>query len=144
VANPKVAGDPQLHTHVTTPNVVVCDGGSVGGMDMLALHDRVHEVGAYYQAHLATNLRAFGIEVVLDERTETAKMTAVPDAFCEVFELRSFLRPQSRHNQHVPADYRRLRLLSAEPPQCWPSLKRPTRDLRSSGVPGCLLARELR
>ena len=60
VGNTKVAGDMQLHTHVTTPNVVVCEDGGVGGMDMLALHDRVHEVGAYYQAHLATNLRAFG------------------------------------------------------------------------------------
>jgi hypothetical protein len=89
VANPKVAGDPQLHTHVTTPNVVVCEDGSVGGMDMLALHDRVHEVGAYYQAHLATNLRAFGIEVVLDERTDTAKLTAVPDAVCGVFSKRT-------------------------------------------------------
>src|SRR3954463_2879715 len=89
VANPKGAGDPQLHTHVTTPNVVVCEDGSVGGMDMLALHDRVHEVGAYYQAHLATNLRAFGIEVVLDQRTETAKLTAVPDAVCEVFSKRT-------------------------------------------------------
>src|SRR3954470_22618501 len=89
VANPRVPGDPQLHTHVTTPNVVVCEDGSVGGMDMLAMHDRVHEVGAYYQAHLATNLRAFGIEVVLDQRTETAKLTAVPDAVCEVFSKRT-------------------------------------------------------
>src|SRR3954453_6601152 len=89
VRNPKVAGDMQLHTHVTTPNVVVCEDGSVGGMDMLAMHDRVHEVGAYYQAHLATNLRAFGIEVVLDERTETARLAAVPDSVCEVFSKRT-------------------------------------------------------
>ena len=89
VRNPKVAGDMQLHTHVTTPNVVVCEDGSVGGMDMLAMHDRVHEVGAYYQAHLATNLRAFGIDVVLDERTETAKLTAIPDTVCEVFSKRT-------------------------------------------------------
>src|SRR4051795_196967 len=89
VANPKVAGDMQLHTHVTTPNVGVCKDGSGGRMDMLALHDRVHEVGAYYQAHLATNLRAFGIEVVLDARTEKAKLTAVPDAVCEVFSKRT-------------------------------------------------------
>ena len=89
VRNSKVAGDPQLHTHVTTPNVVVCEDGTVGGMDMLAMHDRVHEVGAYYQAHLATNLRAFGIEVVLDARTETAKLTAIPDAVCEVFSKRT-------------------------------------------------------
>ncbi len=32
--------------------------------------------------------------------------------FCRGYdELRKFLRPRSRHNQHVPADYRRLRLL---------------------------------
>jgi conjugative relaxase-like TrwC/TraI family protein len=84
----KVAGDMQLHTHVTTPNVVVCADGSVGGMDMLALHDRVHEVGAYYQAHLATRLRAQGIDVVLDPRTESARIPSVPDAVCEVFSKR--------------------------------------------------------
>ena len=89
VRNSKVAGDPQLHTHVTTPNVVVCEDDTVGGIDMLAMHDRVHEVGAYYQAHLATNLRAFGIEVVLDAKTETAKLTAIPDAVCEVFSKRT-------------------------------------------------------
>lgn len=85
----KVAGDMQLHTHVTTPNVVACEDGTVGSMDMLALHDRVHEVGAYYQAHLATNLRAFGIEVVLDERTETARLPAVPNTVVEVFSKRT-------------------------------------------------------
>lgn len=89
VRNPKVAGDPQLHTHVTTPNVVVCEDGTIGGMDMLAMHDRVHEVGAYYQAHLATNLRAFGIEVVLDAKTETARLPAVPEAVSEVFSKRT-------------------------------------------------------
>jgi phage/plasmid primase-like uncharacterized protein len=89
VRNPKVAGDMQLHTHVTTPNVVVCEDGSVGSMDMLAMHDRVHEVGAYYQAHLATNLRAQGIDVVLDEKTDTARVTAVPASVCEVFSKRT-------------------------------------------------------
>jgi len=89
VRNAKVAGDMQLHTHVTTPNVVVCDDGTVGSMDMLAMHDRVHEVGAYYQAHLATNLRAHGIDVVLDQRTDTACVVAVPDAVCAVFSKRT-------------------------------------------------------
>ncbi|MGI4796009.1 MAG: MobF family relaxase, partial [Janthinobacterium lividum] len=89
VRNSKVAGDPQLHTHVTTPNVVVCEDGTVGGIDMLAMHDRVHEVGAYYQAHLATNLRAFGIDVVLDAKTDAAKLTAIPDTLCEVFSKRT-------------------------------------------------------
>ena len=89
VHNPKVAADPQLHTHIATPNVVFANDGSVGSMDMLALHERVHEVGAYYQAHLATNLRAHGIDVVLDERTETARMTAVPEAVSEMFSKRT-------------------------------------------------------
>lgn len=89
VRNPKVAGDMQLHTHVTTPNVVVCDDGTVGSMDMLAMHDRVHEVGAYYQAHLATNLRAHGIDVVLDQRTDTARVAAVPQEITEVFSKRT-------------------------------------------------------
>jgi hypothetical protein len=89
VRNAKVAGDMQLHTHVTTPNVVVCDDGTVGSMDMLAMHDRVHEVGAYYQAHLATNLRAHGIDVVLDQRTDTARVAAVPDAVCAIFSKRT-------------------------------------------------------
>jgi len=89
VHNPKVAADMQLHTHVATPNVVFANDGSVGSMDMLALHDRVHEVGAYYQAHLATNLRAHGIDVVLDDKTETARLTAVPEAMSELFSKRS-------------------------------------------------------
>jgi len=89
VHNPKVAADMQLHTHVATPNVVFANDGSVGSMDMLALHDRVHEVGAYYQAHLATNLRAHGIDVVLDDRTETARLTAVPEPMSELFSKRS-------------------------------------------------------
>ncbi len=84
----KVVGDMQLHTHVTTPNVVICADGTVGSMDMLALHDRVHEVGAYYQAHLATNLRAVGIDVVLDERTESARIPSVPEPVCELFSKR--------------------------------------------------------
>jgi phage/plasmid primase-like uncharacterized protein len=89
IRNAKVAGDMQLHTHVTTPNVVVCEDGSVGSMDMLAMHDRVHEVGAYYQAHLATNLRAHGIAVVLDPRTDTARVAAVPHEVCTAFSKRT-------------------------------------------------------
>ena len=89
VRNAKVAGDMQLHTHVSTPNVVACEDGTIGSLDMLALHDRVHEVGAYYQAHLATNLRAHGIEVGLDPKTDTAKVEAIPDAINDLFSKRS-------------------------------------------------------
>ena len=89
VRNPAVPADMQLHTHVTVPNVVFADDGTVGSIDTLAMHDRVHEVGAYYQAHLATNLRARGINVVLDDRTEAARMPAVPEAISDLFSKRS-------------------------------------------------------
>ncbi len=89
VRNAKVAGDMQLHTHVSTPNVVACEDGTVGSLDMLALHDRVHEVGAYYQAHLATNLRAHGIKVGLDPKTDTAKLEAIPDTINDLFSKRT-------------------------------------------------------
>ena len=49
----------------------------------------MHEVGAYYQAHLANNLRAFGIDVVLDCKTEAAKLTAIPNVVCDVFSKRT-------------------------------------------------------
>ena len=88
VRNPAVAADMQLHTHVVVPNVVFAEDGTVGSIDMMAMHDRVHEVGAYYQAHLATNLRAQGVAVVLDDRTETARMTAVPEAISDLFSKR--------------------------------------------------------
>lgn len=84
-----VAGDMNLHTHVLVPNVVVCADGTIGSTDTLALHDRVHEVGTFYQAHLATTLRARGIDIGLDEKTGTAKLTAVPDEVVELFSKRS-------------------------------------------------------
>jgi len=90
VHNRKVPADMQLHTHVVTPTAVFCDDGTVGSVDSLAMHDRVHEVGAYYQAHLATNLRALGIDVVLDEKTESARLTAVPEPISNLFSKRSY------------------------------------------------------
>lgn len=89
VHNRKVPADMQLHTHVVTPTAVFCDDGTVGSVDSLAMHDRVHEVGAYYQAHLATNLRALGVDVVLDEKTESARLTAVPEPLSNLFSKRS-------------------------------------------------------
>ena len=89
VHNRKVPADMQLHTHVVASTAVFCDDGTVGSIDSLALHDRVHEVGAYYQAHLATNLRTMGIDVVLDEKTETARLTAVPQPISDLFSKRS-------------------------------------------------------
>lgn len=85
----KVAGDPQLHTHVAVPNAVLTAGGRVGGLDLQRLEGRVHEWGALYQAHLATNLRRHGIAVALDEVTGAARITAIPDAVRAVFSKRT-------------------------------------------------------
>lgn len=75
----RVAGDPQLHSHVVVPNVVLTDSGRVGGLDLQRLAGRLHEGGALYHAYLATNLRRHGVAVVLDEVTGAARLTAIPE-----------------------------------------------------------------
>jgi hypothetical protein len=85
----KVAGDPQLHTHVAIPNVVLTEGGRVGGLDLQRLEGRIKEFGAYYQAHLATGLRRHGVEVVLDPATGAASLTAIPEAAVQAFSKRT-------------------------------------------------------
>jgi len=85
----KVAGDPQLHTHVAVPNAVLTESGRVGGLDLQRLEGRVHEWGALYQAHLATNLRQHGIEVALDAATGAARIVAVPDSARAAFSKRT-------------------------------------------------------
>jgi hypothetical protein len=85
----KVAGDPQLHTHVAIPNVVLTEGGRVGGLDLQRLDGRIKEFGAYYQAHLATNLRRHGVEVALDSATGSARLTAIPEPVRATFSKRT-------------------------------------------------------
>ena len=85
----KTAGDPQLHTHVAVPNAVHTESGRVGGLDLQRLEGRVHEWGALYQAHLATNLRWHGIAVALDEATGAARITAIPDSARAAFSKRT-------------------------------------------------------
>ena len=85
----KVAGDPQLHSHVAVPNAVLTASGRVGGLDLQRLEGRVHEWGALYQAYLATNLRRHGIEVVLDETTGAARITAIPEHVRAAFSKRT-------------------------------------------------------
>ena len=85
----KVAGDPQLHTHVAIPNVVLAENGRVGSLDLQRLNGRVHEFGALYQAHLATNLRRHGVDVVLDEATGAARLSAIPDRVRDAFSKRT-------------------------------------------------------
>lgn len=85
----KVAGDPQLHTHVTVPNAVLCPSGRVGSLDTLRMHHRIHELGAIYQAHLARNLRVLGAEVALDEKLGSARLVTVPDSVRTAFSKRT-------------------------------------------------------
>jgi len=85
----KVAGDPQLHTHVAIPNVVLTAEGRVGGLDLQRLEGREHEFGAYYQAQLATKLRQRGIDVVLDAETGAARVAAIPKHVLEAFSKRT-------------------------------------------------------
>jgi TrwC relaxase/AAA domain len=85
----KVAGDPQLHTHVAAPNVVLTQTGRVGSLDTMRMHHKIHEWGAIYQAHLAQNLRALGAEVALDETLGSARLTAVPESVRSAFSKRT-------------------------------------------------------
>ena len=85
----KVAGDPQLHTHVAVPNVVLTEDGRVGSLDLQRLGGRVHEFGALYQAYLANNLRRHGVEVALDEATGAARVTAVPERVRDAYSKRT-------------------------------------------------------
>ena len=87
--NPRVAGDPQLHSHNIVPNVVVTDSGRVASIPSRLIAGRVHEFGAVYQAFLARNLRDAGIDVGLCERTRMAKLPSIPDEVCEEFSKRT-------------------------------------------------------
>jgi hypothetical protein len=85
----RVAGDMQLHTHTTVFNAVLTGTGRMGGLWLDQLDGRVKEWGALYQAYLATNLRKHGVGVVLDGRTEMARLTAVPERVTEHFSKRT-------------------------------------------------------
>lgn len=85
----KVCGDPQLHTHVAVPNVTVTDAGRVGGLFMHRLNGRVHEFGAYYQAQLATRLRAVGVDAVLDPKKGSARVWGISDRVRDEFSKRT-------------------------------------------------------
>lgn len=85
----KVAGDPQLHTHVAIPNVVLTEEGRIGGLDLQRLEGRIKEFGATYHAYLATNLRRHGIEMALDPETGAARVTAIPSQARDAFSKRT-------------------------------------------------------
>jgi AAA domain/TrwC relaxase len=85
----RIPGDMQVHTHVAVPNIVETPSGRVGGLDFAELEGRVHEWGALYQAHLASNLRVHGVEMELDQRTEMARVSAIPEHVVNHFSRRT-------------------------------------------------------
>ncbi len=89
MVRPKIAGDPNLHTHVAVPNMVLTESGRVGSLDLDRLQGRIKEFGGIYQAFLATNLRQHGIDVVLDRKTGSARLPAIPDKVRDAFSKRT-------------------------------------------------------
>jgi hypothetical protein len=85
----QIAGDPELHTHFTVSNAVFCSNGRVGSLDLDRLEGFIKEAGALYQAHVAQNLRDMGAEVVLDQDTGAARLTAIPDDIRSHFSKRT-------------------------------------------------------
>jgi len=80
-----VPGDPQTHIHNAMFNLVVTADGHVGSLDSAEMHNRVHEFGAYFQARLADELRALGIEVAYNKAEQAAVIACVPEFAREVF-----------------------------------------------------------
>jgi len=89
IVSVKVAGDPQLHTHVAVPNMIATDSGRVVSLNTLTMHGRIHEWGAIYQAHLAQNLRRMGARVELDRTNGAARLSAVPEEIRAAFSKRT-------------------------------------------------------
>lgn len=98
----QIAGDPELHTHFTVTNAVFCENGRVGSLDLDRLEGFVKESGALYQAHLATNLRNMGAEVVLDHDTGAARLTAIPD------EVRSHFSKRTTNGEQAAREFAKM------------------------------------
>ncbi|MBS0641928.1 MAG: relaxase domain-containing protein, partial [Proteobacteria bacterium] len=71
--------DPLIHTHAPLLNAVMTADGHIGSLDLDRLDGLVKELGGVYQAKLAQNLRAHGIDTVLDKETGSARVAAIPD-----------------------------------------------------------------
>lgn len=85
----RAPGDMQMHTHVAVFNLVETPSGRVGSINLALLEGRIHEWGALYQAYLANHLRAHGVVVELDARTEMARLSAVPESVVGQFSKRT-------------------------------------------------------
>ena len=86
---PMKVADPQLHSHALLLNAVLTADGRIGSMDLDLLDGLVKELGGIYQARLARNLRASGINAVLDPKTGAARILDVPTYAAEHFSKRT-------------------------------------------------------
>lgn len=83
------AADPDLHTHFLLHNSVFCEDGRVGSLDTAGLRGFQYECDAFYHARLGTKLQEAGFDIVLNERTGSAKMVAISDAVSTHFSKRT-------------------------------------------------------
>ncbi len=84
-----VALDPQLHTHVAIPNVVLTEDGRVAGSICSASVAGCMSSAHTNQAHVATDLHRHREEVELDEATGASRLTAIPDHVRDAFSKRT-------------------------------------------------------
>lgn len=85
LADIPIPGDPHAHIHNALFNIVVTEDGRIGSLDTQRLHARVHEFGAYFQARLATELRALGIRTAYDKKEEAFVLPAIPQHVVDAF-----------------------------------------------------------
>lgn len=89
LADVPVPAEPHAHIHYVMFNVVVPENGRVGSLDTQQLtHARVQKFGAYFQARLATELRALGVETAYDKKEEAFVLTAIPRRIWNAFSKR--------------------------------------------------------
>lgn len=85
----KVAPDMNLHSHVVAFNHVLTDNGHLGSIDAARLHGFIHVGGRYYQAVMAREISAAGIDTSVDEKTGAARITDIPDHVRDHFSKRT-------------------------------------------------------
>jgi len=74
-----VPGDPQAHIHNLMFNAVATESGHLGSLDMARITRATSFMfGAYFQAELATELRALGIQVGTNESGRAIVIGSIP------------------------------------------------------------------
>jgi len=84
-----VPGDPQAHIHNLMFNAVATESGHLGSLDMARITRATSFMfGAYFQAELATELRALGIQVATNESGRAIVIGSIPKEACDLFSKR--------------------------------------------------------